>query len=180
MENIKFLYLFGLFPLRNRRTAFLEAVLFSQAILFSCCTSYYQKPSEIRKKIFYREEALILLDNPPVEFKVRVYLAEKFKPQNCFGRPGSEHYGWKKLLQDNPTLVEYVKLKYRIQDDYYIFQKLDQLLRVKLINNGYFFEFNFVDGRCCTITKNTGIVYVKGIEIIECVLMEKIITYTNC
>ncbi|RMG61627.1 MAG: hypothetical protein D6715_13300 [Calditrichaeota bacterium] len=122
----------------------------------------------------YREKALELLQHPPLPFKVRAFLAEKYRPGNCYGMPGPMPESYVNLvLKDNPVLVEFIKLKYKIRGKHKIFDRLIELLSIHLEPAPDGFLFRFTDANCCDIAKVLGRVVIENDEIVWVEILKK-------
>ena len=129
----------------------------------------------------YEDEAQELVNNPPMEFSVRIYLTDKYTPGDCHGMPSppSEEL-IAKTIKDNPVLAEYVKLKYQIKGNYYIYPKIKQIQSFKLTEKIYGYDFKFVDGKCCNIYIKYGEVYIVNGEIIDAYILKTEETKRPC
>ncbi len=148
-------------------------------IVLNCAPVQY--PQEKVESSQYQQDVHRLLTNPPLKFKVRVYLADKYKPGNCVGMPKifPKRYV-RRVLRDSPVLVEYIRLKYHITDENGIFKKMSQINGIILEKNEKGFAFRFDDGQCCKIIHAYGQVYIENGEIVDCVILRRIKEKVPC
>jgi len=112
------------------------------------------------------------------EIKMKLYLAEKYHPGNCFGMPGPELPIYqRKISQELLSKVKRLVPEKSNKECEVIIREMQMIgLENKDIGK-YYFEFK--DGQCCNIIYYKGFLQLRNNEIIE-ELFEKTVKNVPC
>ncbi|MFA5047800.1 MAG: hypothetical protein WC516_02025 [Patescibacteria group bacterium] len=113
--------------------------------------------------------------NPDKDFVVtpellaKMYLVDKYKPGICYGMPGPvPEEAVAGMIARNSQLAKFLKQKYGLSGDLDVYNKIKQLNGISLdkLGSGRF-NFEFMDGQCCTMTGYQGEVIIIGSSITD-------------
>jgi len=98
------------------------------------------------------------------ELIAKLYLADKYKPGVCFGLPTPvAEESIRFVVDGNIGLASFLKQKYKLTTDLEIYNKIKQLNDVQLTKTASGrYDFQFMDGQCCTLNFYQGWVEVSG------------------
>lgn len=98
------------------------------------------------------------------ELIAKMHLIDKYNPGICFGMPGPvPQSAIDSLINGNKPLSDFVKQKYNLSSDLEIYNKLKQFQNVQLtVISSSNYNFQFMDGQCCTMTFYQGVIEVSG------------------
>lgn len=88
----------------------------------------------------------------PENLQIRAYLVDKYNPGICYGMPWPiKDEDINNIITINESFAKYIKDKYKLKSDLEIYMKMKQYLAIKLIPaSGGKFQYNIIDGQCCT------------------------------
>lgn len=123
---------------------------------------------------YYPDSGLpVAASNSPVvltdKLKMKLYLAEKYKPGICFGEPaGLMSDTVLSYLKENSALAAFVKDYYKISNDLEIYSKIRQIEGISLTRGteGKYL-YRFTDGECCDLTTYEGEINIINVDIFE-------------
>lgn len=112
------------------------------------------------------------------EINMRLYLAQKYHPGNCFGMPGPDNTIYQRKI--TPELLNKIKRLIPEKSDKECEAIIREMERIGLIKIGRWkYRFEFIDGECCTIISYKGNIEIRNDKILE-ELTDKIIENVPC
>jgi len=103
------------------------------------------------------------------ELQTKLYLVDKYSPGTCYGMPGPvPQVAIDGMIERNPGLSVFLLKRYSLAGDLDIYNKIKQINGVQLTTMvGGKYQFNFIDGQCCTLTAYEGEISIIGQNITE-------------
>lgn len=103
------------------------------------------------------------------ELQAKIHLVDKYNPGTCYGMPGPvPQVAIDGMIERNPGLSVFLLQRYNLTSDLEIYNKIKQINGVRLTTvPGGQYQFNFIDGQCCTLTAYEGEVSIIGQNITE-------------
>lgn len=129
---------------------------------------YYPEPlasqvDEVKKKTATPESPM------PENLQIKGYLVEKYNPGICYGMPAPvREEDINGMISRNQAFAEYVKNRYKLKTNLEVYMKIKQYFGIQLKSiSGGKFQYNFVDGQCCTLKAFEGQIENLGGKISE-------------
>jgi len=114
-------------------------------------------------------------DLMPENLQIKLYLVDKYKPGTCYGMPGPvPDEAISGMIKRNQSLAKFVKDKYKLKSDLEIYLKIKQIFGIQLEPaSGGKYQYNFIDGQCCTLKSYNGLIENIGGKISDSVINQE-------
>jgi hypothetical protein len=154
------------------KTIIISYLIFFIFVVYSCSTS--QEPKY--QMMSLRSSTVTLGDDE--EINMRLYLAQKYHPGNCFGMPGRDNTIYQRKI--TPELLNKIKRMIPDKSDKECEATIREMERIGIIKTGpWKYRFEFRDGECCTIISYKGNLEIRNDKILE-EFTDKIIENVPC
>jgi len=97
-------------------------------------------------------------DALPQNLEIKLYLVDKYNPGTCYGMPSPvTEESINGMIARNKSLSALVKEKYKLKSDLEIYMKLKQIFGIQIepVSGGKY-EYDFIDGQCCSLNSYIG------------------------